>query len=63
MAGIVEIVPRRPMASPCINLCTLDPASGRCRGCARTGDEIARWTSMTDVERAAVMAALPTRSR
>ncbi|MCM8730587.1 DUF1289 domain-containing protein [Hephaestia sp. GCM10023244] len=61
MGGVVEIVPRRPMASPCINRCVLDPASGRCLGCARTGDEIARWTRMTDAERAAVMAALPTR--
>ncbi|RIA43739.1 hypothetical protein DFR49_1967 [Hephaestia caeni] len=61
MAGIVEIVPRRPMASPCINLCALDPATDRCRGCARTRDEIARWTSMTDAERDAVMAALPAR--
>ena len=61
MNGIVEIVPPQPMASPCINLCMLDPATDRCRGCARTADEIARWTRMTDAERTAVMAALPNR--
>jgi predicted Fe-S protein YdhL (DUF1289 family) len=63
MDGIVEIVPPRPMASPCVNICTIDPATSRCRGCARTRDEIARWTRMTDAERAAIMAALPARTR
>lgn len=34
--------------SPCINVCTLDEASGLCRGCARTLDEIARWSSLSE---------------
>ena len=29
----------------------LDPARGVCRGCGRTLDEIARWSSMSDAER------------
>jgi len=45
--------------TPCINICTLDARSGRCLGCARTVDEIARWTSMSAAERARIMAALP----
>ena len=46
------------MKSPCIKLCVLDPQSGYCIGCGRTGDEIAAWITMTDVERDAIMAGL-----
>jgi len=61
MDEFIQIVPARPMASPCVNVCTIDPATARCRGCARTRDEIARWTRMSDAERDAIMAALPAR--
>ena len=44
--------------SPCRNICTLDPAGRLCLGCRRTLDEIARWSSMSDAERAAVAARL-----
>jgi predicted Fe-S protein YdhL (DUF1289 family) len=47
--------------SPCLNICTLDARSGRCLGCGRTIDEIARWTAMSDVERARVMCEAPAR--
>jgi Predicted Fe-S protein len=30
-------------ASPCTGVCTIDPVSALCRGCARTLDEIAAW--------------------
>ena len=33
---------RRVISSPCIGICSLDRA-GRCRGCLRTREEIARW--------------------
>lgn len=33
--------------SPCINVCTMDETRGLCRGCLRTLDEIARWSSMS----------------
>jgi predicted Fe-S protein YdhL (DUF1289 family) len=39
----------------------MDPVQGRCIGCLRTLDEIARWGGMTDPEREAVMATLPKR--
>jgi predicted Fe-S protein YdhL (DUF1289 family) len=39
----------------------MDPQRGLCLGCARTLDEIARWGSMTDAERARVIAELPQR--
>ena len=49
------------MKSPCINVCTMDPARGVCLGCKRTLDEIARWGVMSDEERERVMAELPGR--
>ena len=36
------------VASPCINVCRMDAASGLCEGCLRTIDEIAAWGSMDD---------------
>lgn len=41
----------RPIASPCIGVCTLD-AQSYCIGCWRTGAEIAGWIGYTDAERA-----------
>ncbi|WP_366520397.1 DUF1289 domain-containing protein [Sphingobium sp.] len=45
-----------PIASPCRNLCALDQDRAACTGCGRTIDEIVHWRSMTDAQRAAVMA-------
>jgi uncharacterized protein len=47
--------------TPCVNICLLDTATGACLGCGRTLAEIARWASMSDAERRAVMAVLPSR--
>ena len=47
--------------SPCINVCIMDAGSGLCRGCARTLDEIARWSAMSDVERERIVRELPAR--
>jgi len=49
------------IASPCTKVCTIDPRSQLCRGCGRTLDEIARWMSLGEGERARVMAELPAR--
>ncbi len=49
------------IASPCIKVCEMDSASGLCRGCGRTLEEIARWGSMSEGERAAIISALPER--
>jgi predicted Fe-S protein YdhL (DUF1289 family) len=49
------------IASPCTKVCTIDPPSQLCRGCGRTLDEIARWMSLGDSERARIMADLPAR--
>lgn len=49
--------------SPCIKICTLDARSGLCLGCGRTIDEIARWSGMSEAERARIMAELPARNK
>jgi len=47
--------------SPCVGICQLDPASGYCVGCARSGAEIGGWAGMSDEERQSVLDALPER--
>jgi len=49
------------LETPCVNTCLLDAETGLCIGCGRTIDEIARWATMSDQERRAIMAALPER--
>jgi len=39
------------VASPCIDVCRMDAASGLCEGCQRTIDEIAGWSRMDDAAR------------
>ena len=50
-----------PLASPCINVCTMNSQSGLCDGCGRTLQEIAAWSRLSEPERRAIMAALPGR--
>jgi predicted Fe-S protein YdhL (DUF1289 family) len=49
------------VASPCISVCVMDPATGLCSGCLRTLDEIARWSAIDDDARRAIVARLPAR--
>jgi len=51
-----------PPASPCVNVCVLDGA-GFCAGCLRTGDEIARWSSMGAAEQWSLIVRLSERRR
>ena len=41
--------------SPCVNICVLDAHRRLCRGCARTLEEIANWTTYTRAEKLAVL--------
>ncbi|AYO81694.1 DUF1289 domain-containing protein [Methylobacterium brachiatum] len=50
-------------SSPCTKVCVLDAASGLCRGCGRTRDEIAAWGGMPEAKRRAIMAGLGARMR
>ncbi|MEO8079940.1 MAG: DUF1289 domain-containing protein [Caldimonas sp.] len=52
----VSLVP-----SPCVDVCTIDPESGWCRGCLRTLDEIAAWGGLDDPGRRAIWKRLPER--
>jgi uncharacterized protein len=47
--------------TPCIKVCVLDPETGFCIGCGRTGGEIGAWLGLDATERRAVMASLPER--
>jgi predicted Fe-S protein YdhL (DUF1289 family) len=47
--------------SPCLKICVMEPGSKLCRGCGRTLEEIAAWSTLTDVERRRIMAGLPAR--
>jgi hypothetical protein len=49
------------ISSPCIKVCVIDPAAGVCAGCGRTLDEIARWGSMSEIQRLDIMRGLPAR--
>jgi predicted Fe-S protein YdhL (DUF1289 family) len=40
--------------SPCTGVCRLD-VRGLCIGCLRTGDEIARWSTMDDAQKLWIM--------
>jgi uncharacterized protein len=50
------------MITPCIKLCTIDPATGLCIGCGRTLTEIGNWVRFSDGERRAIMARLSRRA-
>jgi hypothetical protein len=49
------------VASPCINVCRMDAASGYCEGCGRSLEEIASWSAYSSAEKRAVLARLPAR--
>lgn len=44
-----------PVASPCIGVCALNPASV-CLGCGRHIDEIAAWSQLGEAARQVVVA-------
>ena len=49
-------------ASPCINVCRIDEATGLCVGCLRTLDEIAAWSGLSDRDRQDVWTRLALRA-
>ena len=49
------------VASPCIDVCRMDAASGYCEGCRRTLEEIACWSAYGPTEKRAVLARLRAR--
>jgi predicted Fe-S protein YdhL (DUF1289 family) len=53
--------PEKERHSPCVGTCRLDQQTGLCLGCARTGDEIANWSSLDAKARFAIWEQLPGR--
>lgn len=49
--------------SPCISVCTMEIGNGLCRGCLRTLDEIAVWSTLDDNTKRAVWARIEARAR
>lgn len=49
------------LASPCINVCRMDAATGWCEGCLRTIDEIAAWGALDDTARREIRVGLARR--
>jgi predicted Fe-S protein YdhL (DUF1289 family) len=48
--------------SPCNKVCEIDPASGYCRGCLRTIEEIVAWPTADDAWKCAVIERLKERT-
>jgi predicted Fe-S protein YdhL (DUF1289 family) len=51
----------RDVPSPCVSICRMDAATGRCEGCLRTLDEIAAWSRMDDGQKQQVWALIAER--
>ncbi|RDU96877.1 DUF1289 domain-containing protein [Trinickia dinghuensis] len=51
-----------PVGSPCIDVCRLNPDSGRCEGCLRNREEIKAWKAMSDPDRLALLDLLAERN-
>lgn len=47
--------------SPCVDICDVDETCRYCIGCGRSLDEIAKWLSVSDIERQAIINQLPER--
>jgi predicted Fe-S protein YdhL (DUF1289 family) len=54
-------LPLEDIASPCNNICRMNPETQLCEGCLRTIDEIAAWSGLSAREKRAVLAQLPAR--
>lgn len=59
----MDCIDARDIASPCVNVCKIDAASGLCEGCQRSIDEIASWSVYSAAEKRALLALLPARKK
>jgi uncharacterized protein len=53
---------KKPMESPCIQVCVLDEARTVCIGCGRTVGQIAAWSRLAPEERRRIMIELAAQS-
>ena len=63
MSQAANAIDEEVITSPCINVCKMNPATGRCEGCQRTLEEIASWSVYSPAEKRAVLALLPARNQ
>jgi len=54
-------VSERSPVSPCASVCALDAATGLCRGCFRTIEEIAQWPTLSPEGKRRILAAVDER--
>jgi predicted Fe-S protein YdhL (DUF1289 family) len=52
----------RDVPSPCTGICRIDEATGYCRGCKRTLEEIADWSMLPPAGKRAIIARLAGRA-
>lgn len=50
------------LPSPCISVCRMDTATGLCKGCLRTLDEITAWSGLDDAGKRAIWARIEARA-
>ncbi len=58
---MIAMTPFDDVASPCVQVCTMDPVSGLCRGCFRTINEIAAWSRLSNRDKREVLARVAAR--
>ena len=56
-----DVWKRDEIESPCTQICVIHPETRLCTGCARSIDEITRWSKLTTSERSAILLELPER--
>lgn len=61
MPALPVRLPSDSVPSPCVKVCLLDRATGLCRGCLRSIDEIADWLDMSAEEKRATLARIAQR--
>ena len=54
----MDLSPQRPLPSPCIGVCTINPDDQTCLGCFRTLDEISNWPTLDNAGRHELLEAL-----
>jgi uncharacterized protein len=54
-------IPEPVVPSPCVNICTMDAATGLCMGCMRTLDEIATWGGSSNSRKREILQAIDLR--
>jgi predicted Fe-S protein YdhL (DUF1289 family) len=63
MTQVALIKQDEEVASPCVDVCRMDAASGYCEGCRRSLEEIASWPAYGPAEKRAILALLPARRK